>query len=87
MEKLTKEVQNSTLKLNPILKETDINFADPDNLIIKIPNKGFAKKKVNRPISMYNNGLLRMMIDSILKKYPEGSAVVNENIQEKIRKR
>ena len=79
-------VQDPGPKLTPVLKDADINFADPDHLIIKVLDKGYVKKKINRPIAMYNNGLLKMMIDNLLKKIPEGCYIVNENIPEKIRK-
>ena len=62
-----------------------INLSDPNHLIIMIPNKGFSLKQTNKLLSGYNNGLLRMMIENIIKKQPAGSMVVNDNIPEKIK--
>lgn len=62
-----------------------INLSDPKNLIFLIPNQGFSKKQTNKPLSSYNNGVLRMMIEKIIAKLPSGSMVVNDNIPERIK--
>jgi len=62
-----------------------INLSDPENLVFLIPNQGFSKKQTNKPLSCYNNGLLRMMIEKSIAKLPSGSTVVNDNIPENIK--
>lgn len=85
METPTKEVQNAPVKQSRVSKPP-FSLSDPNHLIIKIPTGEYLRKKVNKPIASYNNGLLKMMIDNVLKKFPADSFVVNENIPEKIRK-
>ncbi len=62
-----------------------INLADPNHLIIMIPNQGFSLRKTPKPLSEYGNGLIKMHIISVLKKLPAGSQVVNFNLTEKVK--
>ena len=39
-------VQDPGPKLTPVLKDADINFADPDHLIIKVLDKGYVKPRL-----------------------------------------
>ena len=91
MEKQTPKVEQSVLTLTPSQKEEavkkGINLSDPQKLVIMVPKEGIMLKETNKPLSAYNNGLLKMMIDNILKKLPAGSGVVNENLPEKIKAR
>lgn len=86
------------LRPNPIeleqAKNEGINFNDELNLIImskqqftsEVLGKDtiFKKHPLNKPIREYSNGMLKMQITTILKKYPFGSVVINTNIDSKL---
>ncbi len=89
MEEQTPKVEIFASNLSKTQREEaekeGINLSDPNHLVILIPNQGFSLKQTNKPLSSYNNGLLRMMIEKIIRKQPAGSLVVNDNIPEKIK--
>lgn len=76
---------NISLTQRKEAEKKGIDLSDPKNLIFLIPNQGFSKKQTNKPLSSYNNGILRMMIEKIITKLPSGSMVVNDNIPERIK--
>lgn len=87
-------MENSKVKifgssLNPeqrlMAEKLNINLSDQNKIVFLTPSNEFKIKQTNKPIASYNNGLLRMMLEKLILKFPVGTTVVNDNIPEKIK--
>lgn len=85
MQEETSKIQSLSKAQRQEAADVGINLSDPEHLIIFVPNQGFSQKKTNKPIATYNNGLIAMMIERLLKKLPAGSFIANENIPERLK--